>query len=79
MKKLKLANRILVVAAVLMMVFVFVGSSTANSVFTYLAIASAVIGLGAYLVLGRCPHCGKYLGWNGGGDCCPHCGKALGE
>ena len=36
------------------------------------------VGLLFSLLLGRCPHCGKYLD-RSSGDFCPYCGKKVGE
>ena len=34
-------------------------------------------GLMVLLIYYRCPHCGRYLGREGGLTYCPYCGKAL--
>ena len=68
---------IMMAASVLTILFVFLGTATVNKVFTYLGIATAVIGMAVYLIFGRCPHCGKYLGWNSSSKCCPHCGEKI--
>ena len=44
-----------------------------------IAIGTLIIfsGLMVLLIYYRCPHCGRYLGREGGLTYCPYCGKAL--
>ena len=44
-----------------------------------IAIGTLIIfsGLAVLLIYYRCPHCGRYLGREGGLTYCPYCGKAL--
>lgn len=73
---LKTARRILVVFCVLMVGAFVLCSVTGIRWLGYLGIGFAFAGAGSWILLGRCPECGKPLG-RVEGRCCPHCGAKL--
>lgn len=75
---LKTARRILTVLAALMVgSFVLCGVTGARWL-GYLGIGFAFAGAVSWILLGRCPACGKFLG-RSDGKYCPHCGARLEE
>ncbi len=76
--KLKAAKHLLLFFAGLTVVFLLLCSQTKNLVFGYLAIACAFTGAAIWLVFGRCPACGGFLG-RLYGKYCPHCGEPIDE
>lgn len=75
---LKTARRILAAFCVLMVgAFVLCGA-TGIRWLGYLGIGFAFAGAVSWILLGRCPTCGKFLG-RSDGKYCPHCGAKLEE
>ena len=78
MMKLKTAKIVLAVGCGLMALFVLLCSALNDRRLGYIAVGFAVVTVIFWLIFGRCPTCGGYLG-SGGGKYCPHCGEKLKE
>ena len=74
--KLKTAKYIFGAACILMVLFIILCSHTKRMVFGYLGIAFAIIGVVFWVIFGRCPNCGRYLGMIRG-HYCPRCGEKI--
>ena len=73
--KLKTAERLLALCCGLMILcFLFCGKDRRAAL---LGIVFAFAGLILWLLFGRCPACGRYLGRISSGQYCPHCGQKL--
>ena len=73
---LKIAKYIFLSICVLMVLCFIAGSIFNNDILFYIAIALAFIGYLFWLIFGRCPGCGKFLGRTSG-KYCQHCGEEL--
>ena len=76
--KLKKAETLLEVLGGVMIVLFLLCSCTGKGLYGYLGIIAAFAALIEWVLFGRCPHCGKYLG-RSMGKYCPHCGGDLEE
>lgn len=74
--KLKTANYIMVSTCVLMVLLIAAGSYTKNRGLLLSGIVVAFLGMAFWIIFGRCPSCGKYLGRTNGKHC-PHCGEKI--
>jgi hypothetical protein len=74
--KLKTAKYILFSACVLMAILFLIGSAAKIHWFIFLGVALAWVGIAFWIVFGRCPNCGKFLGRTYGKHC-PHCGEKI--
>ena len=73
--KLKTAERLLVLCCGLMILcFLFCGNDKRAAL---LGLVFALLGLGIWILFGRCPSCGRYLGRISSGQHCPRCGEKL--
>lgn len=70
------ARRVLGAFCLLMVVLLFIGSQTRQAGWIYGGLAAALAGAGFWIVFGRCPVCGRFLGRADGAHC-PHCGAKL--
>lgn len=73
---LKNARRGLWGFCLLMGLLLMVGSWTRQPGWLYGGLAAAVAGAVFWLIFGRCPTCGRFLG-RSDGSYCPHCGSKL--
>lgn len=74
--KLRTARFILLGFCLLMVILIVIGSTAASRVIGGLGIASAFLGALFWIIFGRCPSCGKYLG-RANEKYCPHCGDRI--
>lgn len=74
--KLKTAKYMLFVFCLLMVVSLVVCSVTKIKLIGYLGIAFALLGVIFWVIFGRCPRCGGFLG-RSSGKYCPHCGEKV--
>jgi len=68
--KLRMAKYILASFCILAVMLIFLGSSMQSRTFCLGGIIVAFIGTVFWILFGRCPHCGKYLG-KGNENYCP--------
>ena len=76
MTDFKIIERIMSVICITMVALFIIGCKTGITLLLYLAIACAFGGMVFWIIFGRCPCCGKYLGARYG-KYCPHCGEKL--
>ena len=74
--KLKTAKWFLLAGCVLMALFLLLCAATERKVFGYVGAGFAFASLIFWIIFGRCPACGGFLGRSSGKHC-PHCGKEL--
>ena len=74
--KLKTAKFFLLAGCVLMALFLLLCAATEKKVYGYIGAAAAFTSLIFWLVFGRCPVCGGFLG-RIAGKYCPHCGEEI--
>ena len=74
--KLKTAKYILLSACALMAVLLLAGSAVQSPLLILLGSVIAFAGAVFWIVFGRCPNCGKFLGRTDGKHC-PHCGAEI--
>ena len=74
--KLKTAKCIMAVFCVLTVLFLILCSITKRMLWGYIGVVFAIIAVIFWLIFGRCPNCGRYLGRIIGRHC-PHCGEKL--
>ena len=74
--KLRTVKYILASICILMIILICGGSSTQNRFIALCGIVVAFLGAIFWIVFGRCPHCGKYLG-RGNEKYCPSCGGKI--
>jgi len=74
--KLKTAKYILLSACALMVILFIVASVAKNGLFIILGGAAAFVGAMFWIIFGKCPSCGKFLGRIDDKHC-PHCGKKI--
>ena len=77
--KLKTAKIIVIVGGVLMVLALLLYVSMEKKVYGYVGAALAFASAIFWLMFGRCPACGRYLGGLGWGKYCPYCGEKLEE
>lgn len=76
--RLKTAERILSAFVILMIAAILLCSGTGKLLWGYIGIGLAFAGGIFWIIFGRCPHCGSYLGRHGDvGKYCPHCGERI--
>lgn len=73
---MKTARYILFSACAVMVLFFLVAACTKNVLFIFLGGAVAFIGVAFWIVFGRCPSCGEFLGRTYDKHC-PHCGEKI--
>ena len=76
MSRLKLGKTLLLGSCGLTLLLLLLVNYTESTVFAVLAILFPFIGAGAWILLGRCPDCGRFLG-RADGRYCPRCGAKL--
>ena len=74
--KLKTAKYVLAAICVLAVLLILLCSFTKQALWGYFGIALAFIGVIFWMIFGRCPYCGRYLG-RALGHYCPRCGEKL--
>ena len=77
--KLKTAKIVFFIGCGLMILFLLLCSALQKRVYGYIGAAFAFASAVFWLVFGRCPACGQYLGRVGKGQHCPHCGEKIEE
>lgn len=74
--KLRTARNIVISACVVVAIFYILGSLAKNSIIVILSGVVAVSAMIFWVIFGRCPYCGKFLGRTNDKHC-SHCGKEL--
>ena len=77
--KLKTAKIGFFIGCGLMILFLILFSALHEKVYAYIAAVFAFASYIFWLIFGRCPSCGRYLGRVETGQYCPHCGKKIEE
>ena len=77
--KLKTAKVVLFTGCGLMLLFLLLCAALEKKVYGYIGAAFAIASAIFWLIFGRCPYCGHYLGRVGKGQHCPHCGEKIEE
>ena len=77
--KLKTAKVVLFAGCGLMLLFLLLCAALEKKVYGYIGAVFAIASAIFWLVFGRCPYCGHYLGRVGEGQHCPHCGEKIEE
>lgn len=73
---LKTANRIMAFTCILSLGLIFIGSGISKRPLILLGLGGACVGQIFWLIFGRCPGCGSFLGPSHGKHC-PHCGEQI--
>ena len=74
--KLKTVKYVLYAGCALVAACLLLCSGLRSAFWGYLALALLAVTAGFWLLCGRCPHCGHYLG-HVYGKYCPHCGEKI--
>jgi hypothetical protein len=53
-------------------------AGTGKDVFGVVRSVAFIAGIGFWIIFGRCPHCGRFVG-KAPGEYCTHCGKKFEE
>lgn len=72
----KTAKYIVLAACAMMLLLYLAASATGIGLFYIAGGAAAFAGVLCWLLFGRCPSCGRFLGRTDG-SYCPHCGKKI--
>ena len=73
---LRTAKNILALFGLLAVILICLGSFMQSRILCFVGIIVAFIATIFWIVFGRCPHCGKYLG-RGNEKYCPGCGGKI--